>query len=189
MRGNLIADRKNAMRTCPAMIADWSTRNLIGVINGSSSRSGAPRLLPSHEVLDTGQYCPCSTLLARCRLFKMSSVKIDSSPSNEREELITDEEHSPHAPTDPEIVSVHSPTISTQPPKTLSAKIAAIIQPISRFHQRIPVLKRLPAFVIFPIAALVIVNCAVWVIVGIILRYHLYSYVFFALMTGRWLAQ
>lgn len=44
----------------------------------------------------------------------------------------------------------------------------------TRLHQRTPYLNRVPAFVIFPIATLIVVNCAAWVITAIILRYHPY---------------
>jgi len=50
----------------------------------------------------------------------------------------------------------------------------AISEPVSRFHQRTPVLKRLPSFVLLPIAILFLVNCLIWAVTGIILRYHPY---------------
>lgn len=50
----------------------------------------------------------------------------------------------------------------------------AISEPVSRFHQRTPVLKRLPPFVLLPITILFLVNCLIWAVTGIILRYHPY---------------
>jgi hypothetical protein len=45
----------------------------------------------------------------------------------------------------------------------------------SRVHQRIPYLRRVPGFVIFPILSLIIVNLTAWAIVGGVLRYHPYN--------------
>lgn len=53
-----------------------------------------------------------------------------------------------------------------------ASHVSAACAPLIRLHRRTPYLNRVPAFVIFPITILVIVNCAVWAIVGIILRYH-----------------
>src|SRR5271170_4737849 len=53
-----------------------------------------------------------------------------------------------------------------------SAKLHLSAAPISRLHRKTPFLKRLPAYVLLPITILIIVNGAVWAIVGIILRYH-----------------
>jgi len=39
-------------------------------------------------------------------------------------------------------------------------------------YNRIPYLRKVPPFVTFPIAILVLVNLLVWTIVGIILSYH-----------------
>jgi hypothetical protein len=54
--------------------------------------------------------------------------------------------------------------------------MAVLALPISRLHMKIPFLKRMPAFVVLPITILIIVNCIVWAIVGIILRYHPYFF-------------
>ena len=62
-----------------------------------------------------------------------------------------------------------------QPPQgKWSGKFQVLVEPIGRLHRKIPFLKRLPAYVLLPITILIIVNCAVWAIVGIILRYHPY---------------
>lgn len=53
-----------------------------------------------------------------------------------------------------------------------ASHVSAACAPVARLHRRTPYLNRVPAFVIFPITILVIINCAVWAIVGIILRYH-----------------
>lgn len=53
------------------------------------------------------------------------------------------------------------------------ARITIVKEPIVRLHQRTPYLRRVPAFVFFPITILTIVNCVVWAIVGIILAHHM----------------
>ena len=39
-------------------------------------------------------------------------------------------------------------------------------------HQKTPILKRFPSFVILPISILIVVNLGVWAVVAIVLRYH-----------------
>ena len=75
---------------------------------------------------------------------------------------------------DPELEPIPSNTALTGPSTRWSSKVALITRPISRLHKKTPLLKRLPSFVIFPILLLIVANCAVWAIVGIILRYHPY---------------
>jgi len=90
------------------------------------------------------------------------------------DEEIRVEEQTLSVPTsDPEAVSVHeSSGDDIRPLNRWSARLSVIRRPISRLHQRIPLLRRLPSFVIFPITILIFVNCGIWAIVGIILRYH-----------------
>lgn len=56
-----------------------------------------------------------------------------------------------------------------------SGKTALRSQTAHKVHQKAPILKRFPSFVILPITILIIVNFTVWAIVGIVLRYHPYS--------------
>ena len=65
-------------------------------------------------------------------------------------------------------------TTPLPPASKWSARLYALVEPIGRLHRNTPFLRRLPAYVLLPITILIIVNCAVWAIVGIILRYHPY---------------
>src|SRR5271170_3741622 len=73
-----------------------------------------------------------------------------------------------------------SPSVGTPPPQPpqgkWSGRFHVLAEPIARLHRKTPFLKRLPAYVLLPITILIIVNCAVWAIVGIILRYHPYPF-------------
>ena len=93
------------------------------------------------------------------------------------EEVVAPESsHISHAE-DPETASV----LPAAPIRTLGkwrARIIVITRPISRLHQRTPYLNRLPGFVLFPISIVAIINCAVWAIVGIVLRFHPYPQLF-----------
>jgi hypothetical protein len=53
-----------------------------------------------------------------------------------------------------------------------TARFTVLTGPVSALHKKTPFLKRLPGFVLFPISILIVINCVVWAIVGIILRYH-----------------
>jgi hypothetical protein len=51
-------------------------------------------------------------------------------------------------------------------------KTSLISQRLHNIHQKTPILKRFPSFVILPISFLILVNLGVWAIVAIVLRYH-----------------
>jgi hypothetical protein len=71
------------------------------------------------------------------------------------------------------------PGVDSLPPRPTqgkwSTKLRVLLEPIGRLHRKTRFLKRLPAYVLLPITILIVVNCAVWAIVGIILRYHPYT--------------
>lgn len=69
--------------------------------------------------------------------------------------------------------ALESPPPEPRPTKW-SAMYHVVMSPIGQLHRKTPFLKRLPAYVLLPITILILVNCAVWAIVGIILRYHPY---------------
>src|SRR6266496_434227 len=102
------------------------------------------------------------------------SKKPNSSLLVDEDEIV--EEYNPHSTSvvDPELAPIQLNAASTEPSTRSSSKVALITRPISRLHKKTPLLKRLPSFVIFPILLLIVANCAVWAIVGIILRYHPY---------------
>ena len=75
---------------------------------------------------------------------------------------------------DIEATTVPLPDQLPPPLRKWSTKLELISGPIGRLHKKTPFLKTLPPFVIFPISIVVIVNCAVWAIVAIVLRYHPY---------------
>lgn len=55
-----------------------------------------------------------------------------------------------------------------------SRTTALISRTLHKVHQKTPVLKRFPSFVIFPIGTLIVANLCIWAILGIVLRFHPY---------------
>lgn len=94
--------------------------------------------------------------------------------SVEEDDLLSDERLHVPGTGDIEAASAHSLLDPEVSEGKWTAKFKALSRPVSRLHQRTPFLKRLPAFVLFPITILILVNCLVWAIIGIILRYHPY---------------
>lgn len=90
----------------------------------------------------------------------------------EGDELLSDERIHVTEAGDIESVSVHSLLEGEVRETKWKTKFRTLSRPVSRLHQRTPYLRRLPAFVLFPITILILVNCLVWAITGIILRYH-----------------
>jgi high-affinity nickel-transport protein len=90
------------------------------------------------------------------------------------DDLLSDERIHVTGAGDIEAPSVHSLIEPEVQESKWAAKFRALSIPVSRLHSRIPFLKRLPSFVIFPITILILVNCLVWAITGIILRFHPY---------------
>ena len=89
-------------------------------------------------------------------------------PLTEVEEAVTPYSSPVSPPSD-----IETSPIPSRPLMKWRARIAIVKEPIVRLHQRTPYLRRVPAFVFFPITILTIVNCVVWAIVGIILAHHL----------------
>ena|SRR5436853_5120134 len=92
----------------------------------------------------------------------------------ERDQFLSDESIHVTGAGDIESVSVHSLLEGEAQEPKWKGKFRALSRPVSRLHQRTPYLRRLPAFVLFPITILILVNCLVWAITGVILRYHPY---------------
>jgi len=65
---------------------------------------------------------------------------------------------------------------STPPPPRgkWSARKHAVAEHLNGLHNKTPFLNRLPAYVLFPITLLIIVQCVVWAVVGVVLRFHPY---------------
>jgi len=95
---------------------------------------------------------------ASSKLTEKVDYKVDDSPITE-------------APSSP------SGFVESTPPPPLrkwSARKHAIAEQLDRLHNKTPFLNRLPAYVLFPITLLIIVQCVVWAVVGVVLRFHPY---------------
>src|SRR5579859_612397 len=94
--------------------------------------------------------------------------------SIEGDDLLSDERIHITGAGDIETASTHSLIEPGLSEGKWTTKFRALSRPVSRLHQKTPYLKRLPPFVLFPITILILVNCLVWAITGIILRHHPY---------------
>jgi hypothetical protein len=106
-------------------------------------------------------------------------------PQIEGDDLLSDDSIHVTGAGDIESVSVHSLIEGELQEPKWKAKFRALSKPVTRLHQKTPYLKRLPAFVLFPITILVLVNCLIWAITGVILRYHPYLFPSLGLMVGE----
>jgi hypothetical protein len=102
----------------------------------------------------------------------MSAKTNTTAPPNDQESSLS--EALPRiAVTEDDDIAFANPTISPQGQSSKwTARFTVLTKPVSALHKKTPVLKRLPGFVLFPISILIVINCVVWAIVGIILRYH-----------------
>jgi hypothetical protein len=104
------------------------------------------------------------------------SVKAQSEPQADVIEDVTQDAQISGEPTpDLESSPIPSSDAPLQHPRRWSSKLSTLSRQISRLHGQTPLLKRFPPYVIFPITLLMLVNCIVWAIVGIILRHYPYS--------------
>ena len=104
------------------------------------------------------------------------SLKLTSEEQLEGDDSPLTEWRSPSTHDDSAILpNPHESPLPEPPPSGLLVKLSVVTAPIGRLHRKTPFLKRLPAYVILPITILILVNCGVWAIVGIILRYHPYQ--------------
>jgi len=113
------------------------------------------------------------------------NVKGTTSLQVEGDQLLSDERMHVTEAGDIESVSVHSLLEGEAQETKWKAKFRVLSRPLSRLHQRTPYLRRLPAFVLFPITILTLVNCLVWAITGVILRYHPYFLLSIELIPGE----
>jgi hypothetical protein len=67
---------------------------------------------------------------------------------------------------------IEEPYLGTPTSNRSTDKTSLISQRLHNFHQKTPILKSFPSFVILPISILILVNLCVWAIVAILLRYH-----------------
>jgi hypothetical protein len=109
------------------------------------------------------------------------SARMSIEPLSEHlvhEDRLLEERGLDSPPTDPELGSTRVLTTTTtiRPSKRWSSKAASMGRQLSHLHQKTPFLKRLPSYVIVPVTILILVNCTIWAIVGIILRYHPYNF-------------
>ena len=103
-----------------------------------------------------------------CKETYRMSVKIHPSPTIEHDDLIGEGGQAENDG-DSAFGVAHRPT---RRGNVLSRALSAIGTPMYQLHRRTPLLRRLPSFVIFPIAILVVINLLIWAVAAIILRYH-----------------